>query len=305
MNKIKRIGTIILSCMIMFCVTSCQQKDIYTKVENEGYTYYYNEEKNYYYITGDKEENNPPCWIIEPYLNGSEVKYFGKFYGGGWTTAGVRVPSLINVKELYLPYNMLVPTSLGGRIDLRLMPELPQKVFIINNAKDNEKVNGRLQGTNGFWLFASEKYAQKDPLREIYFTSIGYEYRIEELYGQYPWTEGTQEYTNGEYHFYLENTNYANWFIKICKANTSYMFNYENSPNDDYFFIRDYEYGKKIETVPYDPIREGYTFDGWYKEPECINAWNFETDTLPETLYNENNEEVYQETKLYAKWIKN
>ena len=305
MNKIKRIIAFALSCMTIFCVTSCKKKSIYTRVENEGYAYYYNEEKDYYYITGDKEENNPSCWIIEPYLNGKEVKYFGRFYGGGWTTAGVLVPSLINVKELYLPYNMLVPTSLAGSIDLRSMPELPQKVFLVNNAKDNEKVNGRTQGTNGFWLFASEKYAQKDPLREIYFTPIGYEYRIEELNDQYPWTEGTKEYTNGEYHFYLENTNYVNWYIKICKANTSYMFNYDNSPNDDYFFIRDYEYGVAIENTPYEPIREGYTFEGWYKEPECINAWDFETDTLPETLYNENNEEVYQETKLYAKWIEN
>ena len=64
-------------------------------------------------------------------------------------------------------------------------------------------------------------------------------------------------------------------------------------------------YGEKIENTPYEPMREGYTFGGWYKEAECINVWNFEQDTLPETLYNENNEEVYQETKLYAKWIKN
>ena len=52
---------------------------------------------------------------------------------------------------------------------------------------------------------------------------------------------------------------------------------------------------------------EGYTFGGWYKEPECINEWDFGTDVLPEerTEINEEGEEevVYQETKLYAKWL--
>ena len=147
---------------------------------------------------------------------------------------------------------------------------------------------------------------QKEALRDIYFTPIGYEYRAQKLLNNsVPWTDGTQEYPSGEYYFYRESDVYNDLYVKICKANTSYMFNYENSPNDDYFFIRDYEYGEKIENVPYAPTRKGYIFDGWYKEPECVNAWDFETDTLPETLYNENNEEVYQETKLYAKWIEN
>ncbi len=82
------------------------------------------------------------------------------------------------------------------------------------------------------------------------------------------------------------------------------MFNYADAPNDGYFFIQDYEYGETIEDTPYIPLREGYIFGGWYKETACINKWNFETDTLPKTLYNEHGEEVYQETKLYAKWIK-
>jgi len=149
-------------------------------------------------------------------------------------------------------------------------------------------------------------YMEKESLRDIYFTPLGYQYRAQKLLNNsVPWTDGTQEYPSGEYYFYRESDVYNDLYIKICKANTSYMFNYENSPNDDYFFIRDYEYGEKIENVPYAPTRKGYTFDGWYKEAECINAWDFEEDTLPETLYNENNEEVYQETKLYAKWIEN
>ncbi len=47
--------------------------------------------------------------------------------------------------------------------------------------------------------------------------------------------------------------------------------------------------GKVIQPTP-DPTRAGYTFDGWYKEPACTNAWNFSTDV------------VNQDITLYAKW---
>ena len=86
-------------------------------------------------------------------------------------------------------------------------------------------------------------------------------------------------------------------------ANVSYYYNYESAPNDGYYWIDNYGYGETIEYIPEQPIRDGYTFDGWYKEPECINKWNFETDTLPQAQRDEEGKELYQETKLYAKWI--
>ena len=306
MRKIvKRISAIALACMTIFCTTSCKKKNLFTIIEKDGYTYYYYNEGEYYHLTGDKKENNPTCWIIEPFLDGKEVRYFGLYWGGGWSQAASYVPSLINVEELYLHYNMLVPKGLSSEALKYQTDRLPNKIFLTNNAKDEDIVNDPSQGTNGYSLFAYT-YMEKESLRDIYFTPIGYEYRVEKLLNNsVPWTDGTQEYPNGEYYFYRESDVYNDLYIKVCKANTSYMFNYDNSPNDDYFFIRDYEYGVAIENTPYEPIREGYTFEGWYKEPECINAWDFETDTLPETLYNENNEEVYQETKLYAKWIEN
>jgi uncharacterized repeat protein (TIGR02543 family) len=95
---------------------------------------------------------------------------------------------------------------------------------------------------------------------------------------------------------------------KICyliRANTAYLFNYEGAPNEGYFFINDFEYGDKIEDTPYKPMREGYTFNGWYKEAECNNEWNFDEDRLPQETYDENGELNFVETKLYAKWIKN
>ena len=47
--------------------------------------------------------------------------------------------------------------------------------------------------------------------------------------------------------------------------------------------------GKAVK--PADPAKEDYMFDGWFKEAECINKWNFDSDTVTETI------------TLYAKWI--
>lgn len=92
----------------------------------------------------------------------------------------------------------------------------------------------------------------------------------------------------------------------IGRANVSYFFNYETDENQGYYWVDDYDYGSKIEYVPDDPVREGYTFGGWYKEEKCVNKWDFERDTLPEekTELDENDRKqiAYQETALYAKW---
>jgi hypothetical protein len=45
-------------------------------------------------------------------------------------------------------------------------------------------------------------------------------------------------------------------------------------------------------TEPTEPTMTNYAFFDWYKEPSCINAWNFSTD------------KVESNTTLYAKWGK-
>ena len=87
-------------------------------------------------------------------------------------------------------------------------------------------------------------------------------------------------------------------------ANVSYLYNYDEAPNCGYYWIDNYDYGNIISYIPENPIREGYKFDGWYKESECINEWDFENDKLPIRIRDENNSTIYQETRLYAKWIK-
>lgn len=90
--------------------------------------------------------------------------------------------------------------------------------------------------------------------------------------------------------------------IKAYAANVSYMCNYESAPNYGYYFIDDCDYSSVINFVPPEPVRFGYSFGGWYREPECETVWNFETDTLPQARV-DGDIECYTETKLYAKWI--
>ena len=105
-------------------------------------------------------------------------------------------------------------------------------------------------------------------------------------------------------------------------ANVSYIYNYEEAPNDGYYWVDDYDNGL-IEYIPPEPTRDGYIFDGWYKEKECINKWDFNSDktSASYTYYEEPDEgsteeykefyneyistHTYVETKLYAKWVKN
>ena len=84
-------------------------------------------------------------------------------------------------------------------------------------------------------------------------------------------------------------------------ANVSYYYNCEKE--FETFFIDDVD-GDKIKNMPPVPQREGYEFIGWYKEPECINEWDFDNDIVPAKVYNSDNEYQYQETILYAKWEK-
>ena len=115
-------------------------------------------------------------------------------------------------------------------------------------------------------------------------------------------------YITSLHHEDLNNSfsaNYASYRFIYC-ANVSYMYNYNDSPNHGYYWIDDYDYGTHITFIPDNPTREGYIFDGWYKEEECINKWDFETDVLSDIEYIKPGypEVKYQETILYAKWVK-
>lgn len=110
--------------------------------------------------------------------------------------------------------------------------------------------------------------------------------------------------------FVVPNLLYNEYIIKtfnaqdnIIPANISYMFNYTEAPNNGYYFVDLVEETGKLTKPPYEPKRDGYKFVGWYKEAECTNQWNFETDTV--TIgFDEEGNRIYEEIKLYAKWVK-
>ena len=109
-----------------------------------------------------------------------------------------------------------------------------------------------------------------------------------------------------EYYKVYKNQCYAEY------ANVTYGYNYEGAPYLGIYWIDDYN-GTTIDFIPPDPVREGYTFEGWYKDEECTEKWDFEKDIIPEKKYNitkrddgtERTYYIYENNILYAKWRKN
>ena len=100
-----------------------------------------------------------------------------------------------------------------------------------------------------------------------------------------------------------ENLEYfSNGELKWRGANITYYYNYEESPNDGYYWIDDVEDRELIDYIPEDPKRDGYIFKGWFKDEECINEWDFETDKVEK--FEEGKFIEFKENKLFAKWAK-
>ena len=107
----------------------------------------------------------------------------------------------------------------------------------------------------------------------------------------------TSYYKNNKFQYFAPFTN-------NCYANLSYMYNYDTDINYGYYWIDRVNYGKLINYIPEDPVRDGYTFGGWYKEKECLNKWDFDIDVIPQLTEEERFNRIEPETFLYAKWIK-
>lgn len=43
------------------------------------------------------------------------------------------------------------------------------------------------------------------------------------------------------------------------------------------------EHSEKV-SKPEDPVKEGYKFTGWYTDIGCTDAWNFNSDTVTESI---------------------
>ena len=100
------------------------------------------------------------------------------------------------------------------------------------------------------------------------------------------WTEtNTNQPVSTETSLNLEKGNSYNIIANFAQITVSF-----NSQGGSNVNAIDAIYNSKI-IEPISPIYEGYIFDGWYKEADCKNKWDFLVDVVKEN------------TILYAKWI--
>ena len=124
---------------------------------------------------------------------------------------------------------------------------------------------------------------------------------MEESRNDTPEQENTPKF-RGLYRYVKISVKALDWIIVACIAVILIVFALEmRSPGFTVTFdsrggsdvpTQNQMYGDLLE-APEPPTREGYTFQGWYKDAACDRLWNMETDT------------VETDMTLYAGWQKN
>lgn len=166
---------------------------------------------------------------------------------------------------------------------------------------------GGMQAGNEVVYFDSEGYSGKIFFNTFYLGDLGNFYLLCHESEIVIWKDNITLYNVGTaivgYNFCHNNFNKRNINYKL--ANVSYMYNYQNSPYEGYYWVDSYD-SELITFIPPNPEREGYKFEGWYKEEDCINKWDFNIDKTGEELIIEENSQYneYPGIYLYAKWVK-
>ena len=287
-GKIRKIISLALMTVMLFgCfgITGCNFE---SQFESDGkFKYYYDESKDGYAIVGTEPDGYGDPMYIPAYYKGkvvySTVTSRDSYMGG----PTIYAMSFGDAKTVYYPF--ACPTM------IRFVSN--KELYITANSSKTSFTT--LLGFN-----------RKDiDLKTTYLTSKRFSKVLQEIKEEddryfFDTKQKGYDYKIFDYYLNIKTYGYDIDMAMIKIANTSYMFNYEDAPNEGYFFINNFENGALIENTPYEPLREGYVFDGWYKEPQCINKCNFGVDTYVEQ-YDENGELIFNELKLYAKWIKN
>ena len=160
-----------------------------------------------------------------------------------------------------------------------------KKVYFTDYIPFDDTLFGERDGLLVFILFAEEK---EDPIFSQYNTGLI--------------TDPVPFFVKRTLTDYYEGKVY-DWSELLLPARVLYNYNYDNAQNQGYYWLDDGYINETIKHRPKDPTREGYEFTGWYKEPECVNEWDFDKDIVVE-IRNENNRILYYETNLYARWVK-
>ena len=248
-------------------------------------------EEDCYAIVGTDPQGLKEEIYVPAYYKDKVVRY--TWIEENWTFAENRFGlNVTGANSVYFPYTHEVFTrNVGEYLVIYEIPGLERPKYCYFVGCEVNYVNAIKLLTDGNYYYDYDYFGGS---LGNYVTKKMYQSKKEQYGQDYKLIEVCN------YKFYIEQDKS---FIQI--ANTSYMFNYEGEPNEGYFFINDFERGGVIEDTPYEPRREGYTFAGWYKEPECVNAWDFAKDTLPAAEYDEEGNLLFVETKLYAKWEQN
>lgn len=307
----------IVICLCIFSVSCFKDKGEYILPETEWdgtFLYIYSEEKDGYYLVNTEPElrmlnssgrpTGEPSCSKKVYLpfEYKEKKILGYYYSY-YTTTKPRFGTskehefleLNGVEELYLPYEAGHYTSLNTATKF-IVTSIDERYM-----EDLEMLGDEYRERQVYVPSIIIGDIYKEYLKEKEDTTIDWDirkYRYLDLEKEgcgfklvFEWKEGYE----------VKDGIHTTYFYP---ANTAFMFNYEGAPNEGYFFINDFERGGLIENYCYEPTREGYTFDGWYKDSKCTQKWDFAVDTLPVPAYGENGEIEFVETRLYAKWNK-
>ena len=252
----KQLTAVILCIVLVFAsmLCGCAHESESEKIRN-GYEidgclkYYYLEEEDRYLIVGDIGEYNPETMVIPAYYKGKEVQV-GYRSRKDWSPQNF-APSLVNVSCIYFPFgnyddsishvlpdgNNLVLETIYYCVDwVRSVERLFQKKGSVDRVLYC-KYPAFLERKERMGMWLTETVSMENDYTMIVTVTIG----LRDLY---------------DYQY------------KIRVANTAYMFNYDGEPNGGYFFINNFDWGKKIDPAPYMPMRNGYEFKGWYARQE-------------------------------------
>ena len=269
------------------------------RTENDGtYEYYYIKKTNRYVLLRAVTEL-PETVYLPSHYKGKEICGYGYTYTPPATIGGGHERTynfyMDNVTCAYFPYNCDGDTEFFYSSGALIIPESLNTMFFVNN-EVYYVIFENLAIDNAPKPAVTGEY----PHREFYITENAYRRVIQQMKEDDRVKEFHPVFGDSVSGFCRDDFE-VSYSLKI--ANTAYMFNYEGAPNDGYYFINDFGYGGLIEDTPYKPLRNGYKFGGWYKEPECINEWNFDSDTLLAAEYDDEGNPLLNDIKLYARWI--
>ena len=238
-------------------------------IESGDFAYWLDGNKDSLYLENLSEQGKQKETIVIPYqIDGYDVWHYTYQWGFASTHGNFESEAL---KQLYIVPNVSIED-----IDCSLTPNLKKIVLIGTNYQSITLSSTQLTIFNPYGV-------------KMYVSSIdNYDHKYIRANEQ----GKIRRFDNAQ-----------NGYLRLTNCN--FMYNFEGAGNDGYYWADYFEYGEKIGYIPENPVREGYIFGGWYKDAEGVNVWNFETDTLPEAQYNEEGQELHQETRLYAKWYQN